>query len=58
MQDTAFLITGDFNKLDFSHLEIRHGLSQLVQSATRRNTILDVFCTNRPDMFRVNVMTS
>ena len=41
------------NKLDLSHLEIRHGLSQLVQSVTRRNNILDVFYTNRPDMFRI-----
>ena len=58
VNDTAFILAGDLNKLNCKQLEMKHGLSQLVVNATRNNNILDVFFTTRPDLFSVKVMCS
>jgi len=47
----VMILTGDLNHLDYGNLLVDFGLSQIVTSPTRLNSILDVFITNRPDMF-------
>ena len=56
--DVAFVLTGDLNKLNVKLLEVKHGLVQLVNAATRRKNILDVFYSTRPDLFTTDVLSS
>jgi hypothetical protein len=58
VQDVGFILTGDLNKLNVKQLEVKHGLLQLVSQGTRRNNILDVFYTTRPDLFCADVFVS
>jgi len=44
------IIAGDLNKLNCSMLENDYGLTQMVNQATRKNSVLDKYLTNRPDL--------
>ena len=44
------LIAGDSNKLDLKSLTQQSGLSQLVKTPTRNDSILDIFLTNTQNM--------
>ena len=50
---TVFVLTGDLNKLNTDQLQTQLGLDQFVNNPTHNNNILDVFITNRPDLFDV-----
>ena len=45
------IIAGDINKLDLKSLTQQSGLTQLVKTPTRNDSILDVFLTNTPNIF-------
>ena len=45
------LIAGDSNKLDLKSLTQQRGLSQLVKTPTRNDSILDTFLTNTQNIF-------
>ena len=45
------IIAGNINKLDLKSLTQQSGLSQLVKTPTRNDSILDVFLTNTPYIF-------
>ena len=49
--NARLIIAGDINKLDLKSLTQQSGLSQLVKTPTRNNSILDVFLTNTPNIF-------
>ena len=44
--NARLIIAGDINKLDLKFLTQQSGLSQLVKTPTRNDSILDVFLTN------------
>jgi len=52
------VITGDFNRLKVTNILIEFGLEQIVTEPTRKNNILDVFITNRPELFDRHSMRS
>ena len=47
LMDAVIYLTGDFNQLNICVLVSETGLQQVVNEATRGNSILDVFLTNR-----------
>lgn len=49
--NARLIIAGDINKLDLKSLTQQSGLSQLVKTLTRNDSILDVFLTNTPNIF-------
>ena len=49
--NARLIIAGDINKLDLKSLTQQSGLSQLVKTPTRNDSILDVFLTNTPNIF-------
>ena len=49
--NARLIIAGDINKLDLKFLTQQSGLSQLVKTPTRNDSILDVFLTNTPNIF-------
>ena len=49
--NARLIIAGDINKLDLKSLTQLSGLSQLVKTPTRNDSILDVFLTNTPNIF-------
>ena len=49
--NARLIIAGDINKLDLKSLSQQSGLSQLVKTPTRNDSILDVFLTNTPNIF-------
>ena len=49
--NARLIIAGDINKLDLKSLTQQSGLSQLVKTSTRNDSILDVFLTNTPNIF-------
>ena len=49
--NAGLIIAGDINKLDLKSLTQQSGLSQLVKTSTRNDSILDVFLTNTPNIF-------
>ena len=49
--NSRLIIAGDINKLDLKSLTQQSGLSQLVKTLTRNDSILDVFLTNAPNIF-------
>ena len=49
--NARLIIAGDINKLDLKSLTQQSGLSQLVKTSTRNDSILDVFLTNTPNSF-------
>lgn len=55
---SIFVLTGDLNTLDYSSLLVNFGFSQIVTSPTRNANLLDVFITNRPDLFSCTVARS
>jgi len=54
----VFVLTGDLNQLNVSSLLVDFGLDQIVTVPTRKHNILDVFITNRPDLFSCTVARS
>ena len=52
---TVFVLTGDLNKLNTDQLQTQLGLDQIVNNPTHNNNIIDVFITNRQDLFDVQV---
>ena len=50
---TVSVLTGDLNKLNTDQLQTQLGLVQIVNNPTHNNNILDVFITNRQDLFDV-----
>ena len=54
----VFYITGDFNQLDINRQCSDAGLTQIVQTATRRRHTLDLFLTNREDIVVCTVVKS
>jgi hypothetical protein len=53
-----YALAGDFNNLDVGRIETDCGLSQLVNRSTRKANILDLFLTNRPELFQCTVVDS
>ena len=51
LPNARLIIAGDINKLDLKSLTQQSGLSQLVKTPTRNDSILDVFLTNTPNIF-------
>ena len=51
-------LTGDFNQLNISVLVSETGLQQVVNEATRGNSILDLFLINRPNEVHCSVFRS
>ena len=49
--NARLIIAGDINKLDLKSLTQQSGLSQLVKTPTKNDSILDVFLTNTPNIF-------
>ena len=49
--NARLIIAGDINNLDLKSLTQQIGLSQLVKTPTRNDSILDVFLTNTPTIF-------
>ena len=54
----VYVVAGDLNQLRYNVILTDFGLSQLVNKPTRKDNILDVFITNRPDLFNCNVAKS
>ena len=52
---SVFVLTGDLNELRTAELQSQLGLDQLVDKPTHCNDIINVFLTNMPDMFNVDV---
>ena len=50
-RNARLIVAGDINKLDLKSLTQQSGLSQLVKTSTRDDSILDVFLTNTPNIF-------
>ena len=53
-----FVLTGDLNTLNMRDLQTQFGFEQMVNLRTDGGNILDLFITNRPDMFNVQVEQS
>ena len=51
-------LTGDFNRLNITTLISEIGLQQVVTEATRGNSVLDLFLTNRPNEVNCSVFQS
>ena len=49
--NAGLIIAGDINKLDLKSLTQQSGLSQLVKTSTRNDSILDVFLRNTANIF-------
>jgi len=54
-RNAVIYLTGDFNQLNISVLVSETGLQQVVNEATRGNSILDLFLTNRPNEVHCSV---
>jgi len=54
----VFVFAGDVNELNYSELLINFGFCQIVDVPTRGQNLLDVFITNRPDLFDCTVAKS
>ena len=54
----TYVVTGDLNQLNYSSLMADFGLSQIVSHPTSKGNILDIFLTNRPDIFNRHVAKS
>jgi len=46
----VLFVPGDLNKLDCSMLENDYGLTQMVDQATCKDSVLDKYLTNIPDL--------
>ena len=53
-----FELTGDLNQFNYNTILVDFGLAQIVTEPTRNANILDVFMTNRPDLFNCYVAKS
>ena len=54
----VIVLTGDLNGLNCDNLTESFGLAQIVDKPTRGRRTLDVFYTNRPELFAVTVASS
>ena len=52
---SVFVLNGDLNGLRTAELQSQLGGDQLVDKPTHSNNIINVFLTNKPDMFNVEV---
>ena len=52
------ILTGDLNKLNCANIAEGLGLHQIINKPTRGNRILDIFYTNRPELFCTTVARS
>ena len=54
--DCIFVLRGDLNKLNTSEMQTELDLDQIISVPTHNNNnnnVMDVFVTNRPDLFTV-----
>jgi len=55
---SIIVVAGDFNQLDTSVFEVDYGLSQLVDSPTNNDNLLDKVFTNRSDLYNAHCFAS
>ena len=54
----VFALVGDLNNFNYNHISESFDFSQIIDKPTRINKTLDVFLTNRPELFSVTVARS